>query len=93
METIDKPILIDPSEALSERYAIRRAGKGSTLESCLPRVVVEREARRKGMSVEDFLKSYEAEYLYNSFGGMHVRFVERKKKSEHEPECTVEDTK
>jgi len=71
-------ITILPNEALSDRYKIRKAGKGTTLESCIPYKAIEREARRRGMSVEEFLDTHEAEFLYNDFSGLHIRFVKHK---------------
>lgn len=70
-------IIIFPDEAISKRYTIRRSGKGTTIEACLPRDAIAREARRKNMSIDEFLKAYEAEYLYNDFGGLHIKFVEK----------------
>ena len=74
---MEKNIVINPTEAIAKRYAIRWAGKGNTLETCIPVEAVEREARRKGMTLDEFLESYEAECLFNNFGGLHIRFVEK----------------
>jgi len=68
-------ITVLPNEALSDRYKIRRAGKGTTLESCIPHRAIEREARKRGMSMEEFLDTHEAEFLYNDFSGLHIRFI------------------
>lgn len=72
-------IIIFPDEAIARRYAIRKAGKGITLESSLPYDAIAREARKRGLEVNDFIEKYEAEFLYNDFGGMHIRFVSKKK--------------
>ena len=69
-------IVVFPDESITKRYSIRFAARGGrTVEACFPYEAVEREARRKRLSVEEFLRSHDAEFLYNNFGGVHVRFV------------------
>lgn len=69
-------IIIFPDESIAKRYSIRFAARGGkTVEACFPYEAVEREARRKRLSIKEFMRSYEAEFLYNNFGGVHVRFV------------------
>ena len=46
-----------------------------TVVSTIPYEVIEREARSVGLSVNDFLEQYEAEFLFDSFDGLHIRFV------------------
>ena len=72
-------ILVEPREALSCRYRVRRAGTGHTIEVSLPKVVVEREARKLDLSPEDFMEEYEIEWLYGNFDGLHARFIRRTK--------------
>ena len=80
---------IDLSNALSRRYSMWRPRRGTkeirTINSTLPYEVVEREARKVDLVVEEFIQQYDAEYLYDSFDGLHVRFV----KKEAEQELTV----
>lgn len=70
-------IVISLEDALTRRYDIRKAHSGKTLEATLPREVIEREAKRLGIEVKDFIATYEIEWLYNDFRGLHARFVPR----------------
>jgi len=60
-------------DAYRKSYKMRLVGPGS-LEATIPRAIVEREARRYGFSVEEFIKLYQIEYLFNDFGGAFMRF-------------------
>ena len=60
-------------DAYIKSYKVRMVGPGS-LEATIPRVIVEREARRHNLSIEEFIKVYQLEYLFNDFGGAFVRF-------------------
>ena len=76
MSEPEKQITIDPDKALSKRFALRRAVPGmKTLEASVPYEPVEREARQKGLTVEQFLASHEVEWLYDGFTGLLARFV------------------
>ena len=76
-----KKLNIDLKDALTVRYKARKAGAGNrTIQTVIPYEVVEREARRAGLSVDDFLKEYEILFRYNHFGGVHFEFVPREKK-------------
>ena len=66
--------------AFTDRFTIRRAGIGGKYEYFevgIPKKVLEREARREGMDIETFRKVFELEALYNSFQGIHYRFVRK----------------
>ncbi len=60
-------------DAYSKIYKMRMVGPGS-LEATIPRTIVEREARRYRLSIEEFIKAYQVEYLFNDFGGAFLRF-------------------
>jgi len=47
-----------------------------TVRATIPRDVVMREAERRGLSFEDFLKSYNIQWEYNGFEGVIGTFVE-----------------
>jgi len=49
---------------------------GKTVRVTIPRDVVKREAARRGLSFEDFLKSYNIRWEYNGFEGVIGTFVE-----------------
>jgi hypothetical protein len=61
-------------DAYVKSYKMRAVGAGSSLEATIPRAIVEREARRHNLSVEEFIKAFHVEYLFNDFGGAFVRF-------------------
>ena len=60
-------------DAYVKSYKMRMVGPGS-LEATIPRAVVEREARRCNLTVEEFIKVYQIEYLFDDFGGAFLRF-------------------
>lgn len=61
-------------DAYAKSYKMRMVGAGSSLEATIPRAIVEREARRCNLSVEEFIRLYQVQYLYNDFGGAFLRF-------------------
>ena len=61
-------------DAYIKSYKVRMVGPGS-LEATIPRAIVEREARRHNLSIKEFIKVYQVEYLFNDFGGAFVRFA------------------
>lgn len=69
---------VDLSEALSQRLTLRAVGPDNKYyEVAMPKEVVEREARRHGLSLDEFRKQFEVEALYNAFAGIHYRFVRK----------------
>lgn len=60
-------------DAYIKSYRMRMVGPGS-LEATIPRVIVEREARKFKLSVEEFIRLFQVEYLFNDFGGAFLRF-------------------
>ena len=68
-----------PDNVLTKRYSLRWASRtgGRTLESCLPYEVVEREARRRSLTVPEFVDAFEIEFLYNGVPGLMLRFVSK----------------
>jgi len=58
---------------LIKRYKIRAQGwKGRSIVTTIPREVIEREARRLGMDVEEAIKNLEAVWRYNFFQGLYL---------------------
>ncbi len=58
-------------------YRLRTAIPGrKSIEVTFPYEVVEREARRKGISIGEFLKRFQATAEYDSFEGVRYNFVE-----------------
>lgn len=64
--------------SLRKSYRLRMAIPGSkTVEVTFPFEVVEREARKRGLSIKDFLKLYHAIAHYDNFDGVFYSFEER----------------
>ncbi len=59
-----------------KRYKIRKVGTGG-IEISVPKIVVERAARKEGMSLEKFMESFDVLHLFNDFDGFDAayRFV------------------
>ena len=73
-ETSKRDIITEiVKDAYSKFYKMRMVGPGS-LEATIPRAIVEREARKCRLSIEEFIKVYQVQYLFNDFGGAFVRF-------------------
>ena len=62
-------------DALRQHYRITINVKGKkSLRVGIPYEVVEREARRKGLTVEEFLETHQAVANYDSFDGVLYQF-------------------
>ena len=57
------------SIAYRKSYKIRIVGTGG-IEVSLPRVVVERAARKHGLEVKEFVEKFKLVHLYNNFTGI-----------------------
>jgi len=56
-------------------YRLRTAVPGrKSIEVTFPYMVVEKEARRKGLTVDEFLNRFQAVCEYDSFEGVIYRF-------------------
>ena len=51
------------------------AGAGKTIRTSMPREVVEREARIRGLSVDKFVKEFRVKWRYNNFDGAFASFI------------------
>jgi len=61
-----------------KRYTLRRPFPNSKgFEVSVPSIVVEREAARYNLSVEDFLKEFECECLFDGIEGVLYRFCRK----------------
>lgn len=61
-------------DAYTKTYRMRLVGAGSSVEATIPRAIVEREARKFKLSVEEFIKLFQVEYRFNDFGGAFLTF-------------------
>lgn len=67
--------------AYEKYYKIRTTGEdGLNIVVSIPRVVIEREAKRRNLTVAEFIEQYCAVAQYDSFEGIHYMF----KKKENE---------
>ena len=74
----NETIVIDEKDVLRKRYRLRTTGhEGRSIETTIPPEVVEREARRVGLSVLEYLNLFVAEWSYNDFRGLHLDFVRK----------------
>jgi len=66
--------------ALQKTYKIRRnsIGRDSVIVA-MPFEVVEREARKLGLTVDEFIDKYQAVAQYDSFDGIHYTFTKNEK--------------
>ena len=68
-------IQIDDKKVIMKKYRLRRAGaQKATIEITLPKEVVEREARRLGISEENAAEKLLGVWKYNEFRGIHLTF-------------------
>ena len=71
-------IVINEKNVLKKRYRLRTTGEdGRSIETTIPPEVIEREARRAELSVNDYLNQFVAEWRYNDFRGLHLDFVRK----------------
>ena len=62
-------------DAYQRSYRLRMAQPGAkSLEVTFPYEVVEREARRNGLSVDDFVKQFQVVAHFNSIAGVVYTF-------------------
>lgn len=65
-------------DTYQKTYKMQTVGvDGSTIRTSVPREVVEREARRRDLSVEEFVKEFKVSWLYDGFDGAWARFVHK----------------
>ena len=69
--------------AYRKKYNIRRAiPNKNSLEVTFPYAVVEKEARTRGLTVDEFIERYKVIAQYNAFEGVHYIFEERQDNDE-----------
>ena len=49
-----------------KEYRMRAVGAGGA-ETTIPKIVIEREARKRGISPRDFIKSFKVVHLFDDF--------------------------
>lgn len=75
--------------AYRKRYKMRGLGtEGLNTVVSIPRVVIEREAEKSGLTIEGFREQYRAVAQFNNFEGVHYTF----EKIEDEPQMPAKLT-
>ncbi len=72
-----------PSDKDTYRKVFRMqatGASGKTVRTSVPSEVVEREARRRNMPIEEFITQFRVEWLFNGFEGAWARFVPKESK-------------
>lgn len=75
-------IIKTPKEKSTYRktYRMQATGAGGkTIRTSVPCMVVEKEARRRDMTIEEFITHFKVEWLFNGFEGAWARFIREKK--------------
>jgi len=68
-----------PIDAYTRTYIMRTAGKRSrTIEVTVPRDVIVRQARRAGLTIDEYLKQYRAVAHFNDSDELYYRFEKYK---------------
>lgn len=72
----DKTITIKLSDTYSKTYKIRRVNtKERSMETTVPIDIVQRQASKEGVTIDEFLRDFKIEWRYNGFDGILLRFV------------------
>lgn len=70
------PHKIDDNDVYMKMYTMRRQGEdGLNTVVTIPPLVIEKEARKRGLTPEEFVKAYKAVATFNGFEGVLYRFV------------------
>jgi len=63
-------------ESYIKTYRMQATGAGGkTIRTSVPSEVVEKEARRLGITVKEFIQHFRVMWLYNGFEGAWAKFV------------------
>ncbi len=67
-----------PLDAYKKTYRLRlsQGSRANSIEVTFPYQVVEKEARKHKLSVEEFIEKYHAVALFNGFDGVNYHFEE-----------------
>jgi len=66
--------MIDKLDAYTKTYKMRPVGDGG-VEVTIPLLVIEREARKNGLTVTEFVKRFRAIAHFDSFDGVYYTFT------------------
>lgn len=69
--------MLKAKDTYKKRYKMRAVGTdGLNIVVSIPRVVIEREAERRRLTIAEFLEQFKAVAQYNSFEGVLYTFEE-----------------
>ncbi len=69
--------MVETRDSYKRRYKMRAVGQyGLNIVVSIPRVVIEREAEKRGLTIGEFLEQFKAVAQYNSFEGVLYTFEE-----------------
>jgi len=75
MKMVDK---IDTAAMFRRKYKMRAAGEnGLNIVVSIPRIVLQREADKRGISLKDFIRSHHAVALFDDIDGIHYIFEKK----------------
>lgn len=81
-QVVARQIIIDLTRTLTRTYSFTPGtGTNTTIKSSVPREPLEREARNRGMTLEEFTNKFEGEWHFGDFEGLYVRYVEKSQNS------------
>lgn len=67
--------MVEMTDAYKKRYKMRTQGEdGLNTVVSIPRVVIKREAERRGISVQEFIEMFRAVAHYDNFDGVFYVF-------------------
>lgn len=71
----DIPIQVDSDDIFTKAYKMRSLGEeGLNTVVSIPRIVIAREARKRRMTIKEFLTNFRAVAHFNGFEGVLYRF-------------------
>jgi len=72
--------MVDTKDSYQRPYKMRSTGRdGLNTVVSIPPQVIERESRKRGITVQEFLESHSAVAQYDSFDGVFYSFEPNKK--------------
>lgn len=75
MANKDIPTEVNTDDTYTRAYKMRSLGEdGLNTVVSIPRVVIAKEARKRGMSIKEFLANFRAVAHFNGFEGVLYRF-------------------
>ena len=76
--TNDTILIPSEQDTYIKTYRMQATGAGGkTIRTSVPSEVVEKEARRLGLTVKEFINHFKVMWLYNGFEGAWAKFVSR----------------